>query len=613
MARAGGNGVRVTDILALDDEDALAGVTAGVRVLQDVEQTATLDLDDDVLEPDAALRPELRVLRVVPTKSFTWPSGYHNVCPNCSSGIDQRANGTPRRWGGFTSHRFDGDDDAGGKSGLSAFDSGRGKHAGVRQAIEPSRDDGPGRVPGESATPRPTAGPLGRRPAMSPALDGFLRSWPFEPWLDVGLLLPALVYPRGWHVLHRRDPWTWHGGRLAAFMGGLATLFLALASPIEPFAALLLQAHMIQHLVLMMVAPPLIWLGAPLFPVVRGVPRSVRTDWVVPLLRSRTLRRLFGRLTHPVLALPLFVGVTWLWHAPVVYETALRSSGWHTLQHLCFLGSALLFWYPVVRPHPSRPRWSPWLLFPYLILADVQNTVLSALLTFSDRVLYPHYTQIPRLGGLSALQDQSAGGVIMWVPGSLAYLLPLFVIGIKILSGERAEVPQAARPVAGRAPAALSILLPVLNSTSCRPPANGFDLLRLPVLGTFLKWRHARFTMQVPLVVLAALVILDGLFGPQVGAMNLAGVLPWIHWRGLLILGLLAAGNVFCMACPFMLPRTLARRWLPAGSAGRGRCEANGWPRACSASFSGLTRRFPSGTARGGRPGSRLATSSCRS
>ena len=90
------------------------------------------------------------------------------------------------------------------------------------------------------------------------------------------------------------------------------------------------------------------------------------------------------------------------------------------------------------------------------------------------------------------------------------------------------------------------------------------------MLGRFLKWRHARLCLQVPLLLLAAVTIYDGLRGPQVGAMNLAGVLPWIHWRGLVILGLLVAGNVFCMGCPFLLPRTLARRFLPAG---------RNWPR----------------------------------
>ena len=111
---------------------------------------------------------------------------------------------------------------------------------------------------------------------MSPTLDACLRSWPFAPWLLAALLLTAGVYLRGWLVLRRRDPRRWHGGQPAAFLGGLAAIFLALASPVEPFADLLLQVHMVQHLLLMMVAPPLLWLGAPLFPLLRGLPRAVR-------------------------------------------------------------------------------------------------------------------------------------------------------------------------------------------------------------------------------------------------------------------------------------------------------------------------------------------------
>ena len=197
---------------------------------------------------------------------------------------------------------------------------------------------------------------------MSPTLDAFLRSWPFDPWLVVTLVVPAALYLRGWLLLHRRDPERWHAGKLAAFLGGLAVLFLALASPIEPFTDLLLQVHMVQHLLLMMMAPPLLWLGAPLFPLLRGLPRPVRRVWVAPWLSAPPLRRLFGRLTHPLTALVLFVAATWVWHAPPVYDLALRSSGWHYLQHACFLGAALVFWYPIVRPYPARPRWSPWLL-----------------------------------------------------------------------------------------------------------------------------------------------------------------------------------------------------------------------------------------------------------
>ena len=197
------------------------------------------------------------------------------------------------------------------------------------------------------------------------------------------------------------------------------------------------------------------------------------------MLRSRPVRRVFARLTHPGPALALYVAATWLWHVPAVYEAALRSAGLHYLQHACFLGSSLLFWYPVVRPYPARPRWSPWLLLPYLLLADVSNTVLSALLTFSDRVLYPHYGQVPRLAGISALDDQAAAGVIMWVPGSVAFLLPLFAIGIRLLFGERRDGPS--RPEAtGRSTA---------RSRSSRlcgrppPPRRASTCLRLPILG----------------------------------------------------------------------------------------------------------------------------------
>ena len=91
-----------------------------------------------------------------------------------------------------------------------------------------------------------------------------------------------------------------------------------------------------------------------------------------------------------------------------------------------------------------------------------------------------------------------------------------------------------------------------------------FDLLRVPLLGRFLRWRHARVCLQLPLLLLALCIVFDGFFGPPIAGMNLAGVLPWIHWRGLVVLGLLAAGNVFCMACPFMLPRAMARRFRTA-------------------------------------------------
>src|SRR5260370_23871776 len=122
---------------------------------------------------------------------------------------------------------------------------------------------------------------------MSPVLDSFLRSWPFDPWLLTSLGLTACIYLHGWLALRRRNPERWHTGRLIAFLGGLLAIFLALASPIEPFASLLLRVHMLQHILLMMAAPPLLWLGPPAFPLLRALHPQAVTSGVAHLRQPR--------------------------------------------------------------------------------------------------------------------------------------------------------------------------------------------------------------------------------------------------------------------------------------------------------------------------------------
>ena len=129
------------------------------------------------------------------------------------------------------------------------------------------------------------------------------------------------------------------------------------------------------------------------------------------------------------------------------------------------------------------------------------------------------------------------------------------------------------------------------------------DLLNLPVIGRFLRWKHARTSMQAVLLAVSALILYDGFWGPQLAPKNLAGVLPWVHWRGFVVLALLIAGNLFCMACPFMLPRRLAKKLFPANRPGPSSCAASGWQSACSWSSSGRTRPSTSGRARGLPPG----------
>ena len=297
--------------------------------------------------------------------------------------------------------------------------------------------------------------------------------------------------------------------RLGFFAGGIFWRFiLALASPIEPLAALLLQVHMVQHLLLTMVAPPLVWLGAPLLPMLWGLPKPIRTHWIAPLLRSAGLRQCTRLLTHPALALALFVATNLLWHVPASYELALRSSGWHYVQHACFFAAGLIFWYPVIRPYPSHPRWSLWLLLPYLILADIQNTVLAALLTFSSKVLYPYYAQVPRIENISPLEDQAVAGVIMWVPGSVAFLGPLGWIGLRLLYGTAAEnKPSPARRVETKPYSFVVLNSGPAGSQSSACSARTVSSRRhftTRLLSTFFRWRYARMTLQVPLLILAA-------------------------------------------------------------------------------------------------------------
>src|SRR5436190_7402497 len=151
---------------------------------------------------------------------------------------------------------------------------------------------------------------LGKAKRVDPTVEAFLRSWPFDPWLVGGILLTAGIYVRGWLVFVRRGSPRWDRPQLFAFLGGLAAIGVALASPIDPFSNFLLQVHMVQHLLLMMVAPPLLWLGAPMLPLLRGLPAPVRRYWVGPVMRQEWIRNGIHVLTHPCAAWVLFVGST---------------------------------------------------------------------------------------------------------------------------------------------------------------------------------------------------------------------------------------------------------------------------------------------------------------
>src|SRR5258706_9887236 len=251
---------------------------------------------------------------------------------------------------------------------------------------------------------------------MDPIAEAVLASWTLD-WSTLGLLLAiAVLYLRGWLRLRAELPRKYTMGRLASFAGGLFAVVLALESPVDTFGALLLQAHMIQHLLLIAVAPPLLLLAQPVLPLLRGLPRWIFKDALGPFLSCRELKHIGRAILDPIVTLFALSAALVVWHLHRFYELALRSSSWHQVEHACFFWAAVLFWWPVVDVWPSHPIWPRWAMIPYLLFAGMVNMGLSAVLSFSAHVLYTTYASAPRLWGISALEDQAAAGGITSAP-----------------------------------------------------------------------------------------------------------------------------------------------------------------------------------------------------
>ncbi|MFL6417712.1 MAG: cytochrome c oxidase assembly protein [Bryobacteraceae bacterium] len=363
-----------------------------------------------------------------------------------------------------------------------------------------------------------------------------LESWPWQPWTIAALLFTAVLYCVGWLRIRQLVHTDQDGTRLGSFLAGLAILGLALDSPLDAFDKLFLSAHMTQHLLLLSIAPPLLLMGRPVLPLLRGLPKRFVKEAIGPFLTSPGCLRISHWLTSMPVAWLLFAISTVAWHFPPAYDLALRSNFWHEVQHACFFWTGLLFWIPLIQQTPGKSRWPAWAPIPYLLFADLVNTVLSATFVFAGRVIYPSYESV-HIGSISAITDQTLAGAIMWVPGSVVYLIPAVVFAMRLFSPEHASVEKRVVRVPKR-------------------PAWSQDLLRPGWLP------GARRLAQTVMLALAVAVIVDGLHGAQIAPLNLAGVLPWIHWRALSVGALLLVGNLFCMSCPFTLVRDGARRLI---------------------------------------------------
>jgi putative membrane protein len=268
---------------------------------------------------------------------------------------------------------------------------------------------------------------------MPPAYRAIFEEWSPPIVLTGMLFLCGAVYVRGWFAIRSTRAAQFPWWRLGAFLLGLAVIWLAIASPLDGFADALLSAHMVEHLLLMSFAPPLLLLGYPVVPLLRGLPRGVTTHLLGPLIRSEMLRRLSHLLITPMVAW-FAMNLAFLgWHVPAAYDFALEHERWHEFEHLCFLGTSMLFWWPVIHPWPTRQNFAGWLLLLYLAMADIVNTVLSAFLAFCDRPIYGYYLREPNAFHISPLSDQRAGAVVMWVIGSLIFLVPVIVVTFRLL------------------------------------------------------------------------------------------------------------------------------------------------------------------------------------
>jgi putative membrane protein len=278
-------------------------------------------------------------------------------------------------------------------------------------------------------------------------------SWHWRPAVLLAVSGLGALYLRGWWQLHRtrRARGAAPGWRLVAYLTGLTSVVLALCSPLEILAELSFTAHMVQHELLLMVAPPLLLLGAP-FPVILwALPLSLRRRVGTLVARPGPFRRTLRTLTWMPVAGALYTVTLWGWHYPVAYEAALRHPVLHDLEHLSFFGAAVLFWWPVVNPAPRFHRLRTGMAYGarigYLIVATAQNTLLGAALGLSERALYPSYAAAPRLfADWNPVDDQAFGGGVMW-SGSHMFLLALLILLHRAMDTEGRKAGARPRPI----------------------------------------------------------------------------------------------------------------------------------------------------------------------
>jgi putative membrane protein len=259
-------------------------------------------------------------------------------------------------------------------------------------------------------------------------LDFWLTQWNLEPSIIIGTVLITGLYLYAIGPLRKRhfpnEPII--TGQTIAFLSGMLIMFLALVSPLDELGdSYLFSAHMIQHLCLTIIGPPLLLLGTP--------------EWMVKkALSNRAIFEVAKVLTYPVVAFVLFNVDFWLWHAPPLYNATLENQSIHILEHLTFILFGLCYWWPIFSPSKDLPPLPIGGQILYLFLSGMPSVLLGAGLTFSPP-LYAPYIAAPRIWGISVATDQQLGGLIMWVPVSIFYIIIMSVLFIRWMLQQEAK------------------------------------------------------------------------------------------------------------------------------------------------------------------------------
>jgi putative membrane protein len=266
-------------------------------------------------------------------------------------------------------------------------------------------------------------------------------AWTFDPPVVAGLVLSGWLYARGVRRLRQRvrpgrgiSRW-----RVRCFGAGLSATAVALISPMAAAGGALFSAHMLQHMVLMLIAAPLLVLGAPVRVTLWAFDREQRRA-IGRVVRRPWLHEVWRALTHPATAWMVHAIALWVWHLPALFTLTLRSEAVHAAQHVSFFATALLFWWVVAAPGRGR-RLVGGAAVLYVFTTAVHTAALGALLTFLEVPLYPEYARGAALWGLTPLEDQQLAGLLMWVPGGILYLTAaLIAMGFALNSAGRRAV-----------------------------------------------------------------------------------------------------------------------------------------------------------------------------